>query len=131
MHVTRVAVGRAKLVYVIAADKKIRYAEGRSRVVYIGTTKQGMPRVAQSAAYWTDTVLELHGVRAFNVHLVTCPPRQGVKVWLKLERALLLTFREMFGEVPHCNTHGKRMKVTNEFRYFRQHGLRILLDDLS
>ena len=131
MHVTRVAVGRAKLVYAIVADRKTEYTHGRSRVVYIGTTKNGISRVAQSAAYWTDTVLCQRGVRSFDVHLVTCPARQGVRIWNKLERAMLLTFREMFGEVPLCNTHGRRMRPTDEFRYFSRSGLRTIVEDLS
>jgi hypothetical protein len=100
MTVTRVVVGEEKLVYVIVADKKMEYSTGRSRVVYIGTTKNGVARVAQSAANWTDKVLGQRGVEAFEVRIVTCRPRQRVKSWIKLERALLLAFRERYGEVP-------------------------------
>lgn len=49
MEVNRVTVGKDKLVYVILQDKKMQYPEGRSRVVYIGTTKNGGARIATSA----------------------------------------------------------------------------------
>ena len=34
--------------------------------------------------------------------------RQRVRKWLKLERALLIEFKRLFGDVPHCNSHGTR-----------------------
>jgi hypothetical protein len=40
MHVNRLS-GHIKLVYVILIDKKYEYEKGRSRIVYIGTTKNG------------------------------------------------------------------------------------------
>ena len=43
----------------------------------------------------------------FTVHVVTCTPRQKVKSWHKLERALILTFKDLFGAVPKCNVQGK------------------------
>ena len=46
IEATRIAVGRRKLVYVLVADKTLRYASGKSRVVYIGTTQNGASRVA-------------------------------------------------------------------------------------
>jgi hypothetical protein len=55
--VTRVAARHVKLVYVIVADKRLKYPRGRSGIVYIGTTRNGFSRVAQSAADWTDFIL--------------------------------------------------------------------------
>lgn len=40
MEATRVSIGKSKLVYVLAADKKIKYDLGKSRIAYIGTTKK-------------------------------------------------------------------------------------------
>lgn len=54
-----------------------------------------------------------------------------MKTWAKLERGLLLCFRECFGEVPECNSHGKKMKVTDEFYYFAKKGVRNIIDELS
>ena len=73
----------------------------------------------------------MDGVKAFAARVLTCQPRQNVKTWLKLERALLLTFRERHGSVPKCNSHGKRMRATDELRYFAKSRLIRVLDDLS
>lgn len=130
MWVTRIALHHLKLVYVVVADKLLSYPLGRSRVVYIGTTKNGVSRVAQSAAYRTDTVLRLRGVTTFSVRVVTCRARRRVKTWRKLERALLLTFREVYGAVPICNTQGKGMRWGDECDYFAYSRLVSILDDL-
>jgi predicted GIY-YIG superfamily endonuclease len=131
IRVTRVAVSHRKLVYVIVADKKLSYPRGRSRIVYIGTTKNGVNRVAQSAAYRAEKVLNLHGVEEFAVRIVACRPRQRVKTWKKLERALLLAFREIYGEVPKRNTQGKKMSWRDETEYFAKPRLLRILGDLA
>jgi hypothetical protein len=131
LTVTRVAAGKDKLVYVIVADKKIDYPQERTRVVYIGTTKNGVERVAQSAANKTDEVLSLHGVESFTVRIITCRPRQRVKTWIKLERALLLAFRERYGSVPKCNIQGKGISEKDEFDYFTKSRLNRILEDLD
>jgi len=63
-------------------------------------------------------ILRIRGVRTFHARIVTCQPRRHVRTWRKLERALLLAFKEHYGEVPWCNTHGKRMRERDEFDYF-------------
>ena len=60
--VDRVSVGKLKLAYVICADKKLRYGKKRSKIAYIGTTKNGIDRFAQSAASRSDEVFDLRGV---------------------------------------------------------------------
>jgi hypothetical protein len=104
--VDRVSVGKLKLAYVICADKKLRYGKKRSKIAYIGTTKNGIDRFAQSSASKSDQVFDLRGVKRFTVHVVTCTPRQNVKSWHKLERALILRFKDLFGAVPRCNVQG-------------------------
>src|SRR5260221_10909417 len=104
MQVSRVSLGRKKLVYLIVTAKTLKYHWGRSRIVYIGTTKKGMARIAQSAAAHADEVLALHGVKEFYVRVLMCAPKPNVKTWVKLERALLLLFRREYGELPVCNT---------------------------
>jgi hypothetical protein len=131
MIVHRVSVGNLKLAYVICADKKIKYNEGRSRIVYIGTTKNGIDRVAQSSANQSDVILNHPGINTFSVKIVTCTPRQKVKTWRLLERALLLQFKEMFGEAPACNTHGKNIKWNEELSLFARARLRTIIEDLS
>jgi len=131
MQVTRVSLGRKKLVYVILAKKELKYPWDKSRIVYIGTTKKGVARIAQSVAARAQHVLSLHGVREFIVRIVTCPPRSNVKTWEKLERALLLVFRHKYGALPKCNKQGKNMKQTDEFKYFRRDRLERVLEMLA
>jgi len=131
MQVTRVSIGKRKLVYVILAQKALRYPWGRSKIAYIGTTKKGMTRIAQSVAARAQDVLGLHGVREFHVRIITCPPRPNVSTWLKLERALLLVFRQKYGTLPKCNSLGQRMKVDDDFAYFNSRRLENVLDALA
>jgi len=131
LRATRVTVGKKKLVYLLIADKKLKYKKGKSCVAYIGTTKKGIRRIAQSVAARSDEILSLRGVRSFHARIVVCNPRPNVKTWVKLERGLLLCFRAHFGEVPKCNSHGKRMKETDEFRYFAKKSILNVLDELS
>ena len=131
MEVTRVSVGKKRLVYLILADKPLRYPWGRSRIAYIGTTKKGMGRIAQSVAARSETVLGLYGVRKFQVRIVTCAPRPNVKTWEKLERALLLAFRRKYGDVPKCNKSGKNIQFRDECKYFNLYRLEHLLAEIS
>jgi hypothetical protein len=54
-----------------------------------------------------------------------------VETWKKLERAMLLKFREAFGVVPKCNSKGKKMKGTDEFRYFGNASVKKVIDRLT
>ncbi len=131
MKVTRVSVVGRKLVYVILAERKQQYTNGKSQVVYIGTTQNGVSRVASSAADKTDKVLSLRGVRHFTVRIVTCAAKQNVKSWTKLERALILQFRELYGEVPKFNKSGKKIRETDEFKHFRRERIRTIVQNLD
>ena len=131
MEATRLSVGKSKLVYVLVADKKLKYELGKSRIAYIGTTKKGTARIAQSVAARAEHILGIRGVRAFHARVITCRPRKKVKTWHQLERALLLTFKDMYGEVPTCNTQGKRMRRSKEFNYFAEKGVRLVIEELS
>ena len=75
MQVSRVSIGKKKLVYVIIASKSLKYLWGRSHVAYIGTTKKGMAQIAQSGPRTREKVLNLHGVKEFHVRILTCAPR--------------------------------------------------------
>jgi hypothetical protein len=132
LRASRVSVGDQKLVYLLVTDKRLNYSKGRSRIAYIGTTKNGVNRIAQSVAARAPDILRLHGVHTFHARVVTCRPRQRVKTWLKLERALILAFRDHFGEVPKCNSHGKKISHADEFdRYFSRSRVSRIIDDLS
>ena len=131
MEATRVTLDKSKLVYVLIADKKLKYENGKSRIAYIGTTKKGGARIAQSVAARADDILAIRGVRSFHARVITCRPRKNVKTWFQLERALLIKFRELFGQPPYCNSHGSRMRRNKEFNYFSEFGVQALIEELS
>jgi hypothetical protein len=131
LRVTRVSIGTKKLVYVLVTDKKLTYRNGRSRIAYIGTTENGVKRVAESAAFRARRILSLRGVRTFHARIVTCRPRPNVRTWRKLERALLLEFRRRYGGVPRRNVQGNRIKERDEFRYFRRKRVGAVIEELS
>src|SRR5215510_11573437 len=84
--VERQSINERKLVYVIVANRPISYADGRSRIAYIGTTQHGLNRIASSIAARAPDVLRIRGVRRFEVHVLTVTGRGHVKTWVKLER---------------------------------------------
>lgn len=127
----RVILKDEKLVYVLVANKKLQYINGRSRITYIGTTKNGGSRIAQSVATRAKRILSLHGVTEFEARTISCKPRQRVKMWHKLERAMLIAFKEKFGEIPECNIQGKNFNETDEFSYFAKSRIKRIIEDLS
>ena len=67
-----------KIVYILAANKYLPYSNGRSRIIYIGTTKKGAGRPAASAVNKATKVFnKLHGVKTIEVYIATCEPRQA------------------------------------------------------
>lgn len=132
LTLNRVKLGGEKFVYVIQAKRKFHYANGSSRVVYIGTTSQGLSRLAQSAAAKAAPLLSAHGVTTFDVRVITCRPRQHVETWRVLERDLLLAFKDLYYAPPHFNVQGKRMRVrTTDFRLFNKSRLQTILRQLA
>lgn len=131
MHVTREAVKKQKVVYVLIADKKVRYEKGNSKVVYIGMTRKGVSRLARSVAARAQKILGKLGIRSFDVRIVTCKGRPNVKSRRLLERGLLVTFRKKYGNAPLCNTQGRRMRMRNVEEYFRQKALTRILEELA
>jgi hypothetical protein len=116
--ITRTATKSQQLVYIAVANKSIQYPSGKSRIVYIGTTKNGAERIAASAAAKAAQMLGLHGVKHLELFVVTSTSIAKVKTWHKLERGLLLAFKDKYGEPPKCNIVGKNMIWTDELTYF-------------
>ena len=131
LEVNRLAVQQEKLVYVLLTNRKLTYAYGKSYVAYIGTTKKGASRIMQSAAKKAGELLAMHGVTRLTARIITCHKRQNVKTWRKLERALLLEFRAMFGTVPKGNNHGKGIREQDEFDYFQRTRIMSILKALG
>lgn len=116
--ISRPAFTSEHLVYLAVANKSLKYIHGKSRIAYIGTTKAGAARIAASAAVRAKGLLALHGVTGLSFYVVTCTSRQGVKSWRKLEIALILAFKHLYGQVPKCNVRGKNQKWSDELEYF-------------
>ena len=93
-----------KMVYILAANKAHKYGNGRSRILYIGTTKKGGNRPAASAVNKaSEAFYKLRGVKTIDVHIVTCAPRRAMQTWKRLESALLDVFRNKYFELPKYN----------------------------
>jgi hypothetical protein len=131
MTVTRIAIHHDRLVYVICADRKLKYPLGRSPIAYIGTTQNGVDRIAASVAYRAYDILGIRGVQSFETRVVTTAPRKGLKSWRLLERALLLGFRERYGGIPCCNVVGSGIVERNEFKVFSRDRIRDILVGLE
>ena len=129
--ITRSAIKADHLVYVAVANKKLKYPHGGSRIAYIGTTKAGAKRIANSAAYRAPQLLALHGVSELSFFVITCAPRQAVETWRKLEVGLILTFKHTYGEPPKCNTKGKNQKWKDELEYFTRIRLEGVIEKYS
>jgi predicted GIY-YIG superfamily endonuclease len=119
----RTAIKADKLVYVACANKRIHYRYGRSKILYFGTTKAGARRIASSAANKAEEFLEDYGVNELIFHVVTSNKIPGLNSWRLVERALIIRFREIFGEPPKGNVVGKRMKWNDELKYLTHHKL--------
>ena len=85
LTITRHALKREKLVYVAVANRAQKYPRDRSPIVYIGTTKNGVGRVAASAAGQARKLLLAHGVKQLHLFVVSCTALRGVETWKKLE----------------------------------------------
>jgi hypothetical protein len=93
-----------KMVYILAANKYLKYRNGRSRILYIGTTKKGYGRPAASAVNKASEVFyKLHGVKTIGVHVATCARRNNVPTWKRLESSLIDAFRKRYFELPKYN----------------------------
>ncbi len=129
--INRTAFRAEKLVYAIRANRALSYTYGTSRIAYIGTTQQGAWRIASSAAWKGEDLLYRRGITQLELYVVTCRKLHGVQTWRKLERALLIRFREKFGQPPQANTTGKWTHWRDEKRYFTQATLDNVIDELG
>ncbi len=127
----RTAFRHDKLVYVICSNKRLKYPWGKSRIAYIGTTKKGAKRIASSAVWKGEDLLYQYGIKHLECHIVTCGKIQGAETWKKLERALILRFRERFGATPRANNTGKKCLWRDEKKYFSEQKLDKVIDGLD
>lgn len=113
------------MVYILAANKDFKYRNGRSRILYIGTTKKGAGRPAASAVNKASQAFkELRGVKTIDVHIATCRPRRNLQTWKHLESALLDTFHQRYHQLPKYN----KSKPTPRKGLFNDNPLSKLID---
>jgi hypothetical protein len=98
-----------RMVYILAANKHFPYKNkkttvGRSKILYIGTTKRGAGRPAASAVSKASEVFyHTHGVRTIEVHAVTSAAHHKKFIWKRLEAALLDAFWRRYLNLPKYN----------------------------
>jgi hypothetical protein len=131
LTLSRMDSAQQRLVYVLLANREFSYQYGRSRVAYIGTTERGLKRITESVAHHAEGIFDNHGVTDLSTKFFTCRRRQKVKMWMKLERAIIIAFREKYGAVPKYNNHGKGWQWTDELDYFGEAAVRALVRGLG
>lgn len=128
MMVHRRILAKHRVVYLLAAPRPLKYRDGKSRIVYIGTTGKGVDRIAKSVAYRAQNVLRRRGLRELDVHIVSCGARPGMRSWEYLEDALLAAFRGLYHQLPNQNRQGKRLRWGEKLdRLFRRRAVERVL----
>jgi hypothetical protein len=116
------------MVFILVGNRPVAYPLGRSRIQFIGTTRDGITSVASAIAGQADAILRQRGVASFAAHLVTCTSGGTKKAWLTLRRDLLLTFHGRFGAFPVCN---RPLGATTKVIHFSRTTLSGILKRLS
>lgn len=129
--ITRAAYAVSELVYIGQANKRLRYHRGESRIAYIGTTKNGAWRVANSAVWRASEVLTRHGIHTLKFYIIAAPRRGRQATYRKLERALLLRFLERFGSVPLANKQGHKLRWRDEYDFFTPGSIDTIITNFS
>jgi hypothetical protein len=124
MTLTKIAVSVENLAYILVADRAQPYGRKKSKIVYIGTTRKGVDRIAGSIAAKARTALKLHGVKTVEAHVYSCRGRSRVQMWRLLERGLLVAFRERYGRLPEYNRQGESWDWDDVESYFSAAGLK-------
>jgi hypothetical protein len=114
MTVHRRVLKKKKVVYLLTAARPLKYKGGRSQIVYIGTTKKGVHRIASSAAGRAVEILLTRGLKELSVFVVSCSSRSGVPTWKRLEDAIIAAFRIEYEQLPKCNSQGLKKKWNDE-----------------
>lgn len=127
------AIGEECFVYVFVANRPYTYKpgkDGKSRIVYMGTTSRGLRRIVDSVFDRSPKIFGW-GTHSFDAYILTCRARQHVPMWKKLERALLLAFKEKFGRTPKANANVKKMGGADAFKYFSKARMNAIIEDLG
>lgn len=132
LTVHRPVIKQDRIVYMATANRSQRYPHGSSKIVYIGTTRNGIDRVAGSAAKQARKLLQGWGLRELTFHRLYCPRRQRLSTWKVLEAGLLSRFEAEYGGLPKGNTnHPSDSRVALAKKCFRVQRLTSLIESLS
>ena len=116
MTVHRRILTKDRIVYLLIGKKPFKYKRGSSRIAYIGTSKRGANRIANSAAYRADEVFSKWGSKQMEVFIASCTAKPGLKSWEYLERALIANFVAIYQSLPLCNKQGKKYKFDEKLQ---------------
>jgi len=116
-----------RLVYILVANRPLRYQKESSRIAYIGTTEAGVWRIASSASMCAyKSRGKLRGCKRLHAYVIWSRAKRGRDQFRGrryhhiLERAMLLSFRKRYGTVPLLNTNGNGITEEHEFKVFRR-----------
>lgn len=115
LRVNRPAIKESALVYIVVSNRPFKYGKLYSRIAYIGTTKNGIFRIAASAASRAE-LLNDYGVQELSFHIFNCKGRQNCCTWKALEAGMLTAFIDFYGELPKGNKNGPGEKYQNQAR---------------
>lgn len=118
---------KEQIVYVLIVNKRLNYKNKQSRIIYIGSTKKGSSRVAESIASKGEDALKNHGITKVEAYIFECKAIENKMHWKELETALILKFREIYGEAPKHNIKNAKSKISNQFQHFTNHRLETIL----
>lgn len=112
-------------VYILVADED--YKKNLSRIVYIGMTKGGAKRIAESAANHITGAIDndILKLEAF-AYTVNKEDKEKKSLPALLEAALLARHRERFGALPALNRRGGSSDEADN--YFTKPALDKILD---
>ncbi len=115
LYVTQVAASVEECVYALVTDRPLAYGHRKSRIAYIGKTGTGAWRLTSTVGERCEQLFANDGVDCFRLLVVTCPRVPRVDIFHKLERAMLLAFREKFDCLPRCNAPRSVVHEHDEF----------------
>lgn len=117
-----------RMVYILAAKKPLKYPNGRSRIIYIGTTGKGTRRPATSAVDKASEAFgELRGVKEIETYIVTCGGRKAVRTWEHLESSLIAIFLGRYLKLPEYNKKRGSIRYAEDVTLFKRKALEKIL----
>jgi hypothetical protein len=100
-----------RTVYILLAERPLKYPNGWSRIVYIGTTKRSRNNPTASALdKANEALMVLPRIGEVAMHVLNYERRKGMRTWEHLENSLLATFLACYGKLPKLNKKYNKRK---------------------